>query len=351
VLVGGREKVYFGADGELSLPVTGENGDWIEYWANSSFGDQSERIRLKYRNFQKDPQVKNYRFDLLAKDSVSVAPSASLIWNIFPPVNTSLPKGLQQPESVADLRTSARLVYLTGHLIQTGSASANDCADAGLLSNGMASPCGMNAAYQTQIEWQNRYDEKILAAALKYNIPARVIKGIIAQETQFWPVSESPYEMGLSKITDNGADLLLMWNLDHFLATCIPVYSEITCSAGYSNLAPDQQAILRSAIFKKAGSEDQIDILAAVLAASASQANQMLLNTIQKEPDNAISYEDMWRITIGNYNVGSGCISVGMKKYERIGAPIVWDKFVGQMAGNCQNAEIYVDKVLQFSDQ
>jgi len=346
----GREKIYSGANSELFLPLTGENGNWIEYWADSSFGDQSKHFRMKYRNFQPDPKAEKYRFDLLSQDWSKEAPSASLIWNIFPPVTSELPLALEQPRSVSGLTTLRHYNYLAGHLIQSGQVNAGGCNGEGLLTGGVANSCGMSAAYKENVEWQNKYDSAILAAAKKYNIPARVIKGIIAQETQFWPISNSPYELGLGKITENGVDMLLMWNSQYYLATCTTVYSEVACAVGYSSLAAYQQSVLRSTVLKKVQGNEQIDILAAILLASATQTNQMLLNTIQIEPENSVSYEDMWRITIGNYNVGSGCVSVGMRSFPSKGAMVTWDKLIEQMVGNCQNAKDYVEKVFEFSE-
>lgn len=346
IQVGGIQKIYDGADADFGLPQTDESGGWLEYWADSSLGDQSEHIRVKYRNFQADANAQSFRFDLLGADWSSSPASASLLWNIFPPITHDLPLALQQPKNLAELNTTSKFAYLAGNLIRSGAASANTCEDRGLLRTGVASTCGVAATYQKQIEWQNKYDEKILAAALKYNIPARVIKGIIAQETQFWPKSDNPYELGLGRITDNGADMLMTWNIDYYLAICIPTYGQSLCSAGYSSFDPGQQAILRWTILNKTETDAQIDILAAMIYASAAQSNRMLINSLPAEPDNAVTYEDMWRITIGNYHSGSGCISVGMQGVASKGLSLNFDNLVGEMVGGCKDAKNYVNKVL-----
>ena len=346
VVVDGVGNIFDGAEADFGLPQTSESGSWLEYWANSSLGDQSDHIRLKYRNFQPDASTQSYRFDVLGADWSATPASASLVWNIFPPVTHSLPSALQQPKNLDELHTSTKYAYLAGHLIQTGAASAKTCTDQGLLITGVASNCGVEATYPKQLEWQNKYDEKILAAALKYNVPARVIKGIIAQETQFWPTSDNPYELGLGRITDNGADMLLTWNINYYLATCIPTYGQSLCSAGYSSFDPGQRAILRWTILSKTEAGAQIDVLAATLYASAAQTNRMLVNSLPNEPDNAVSYEDMWRITIGNYHSGSGCVSVGMQGVASKGLPLSFDNLVGEMLGGCKDAKNYVDKVL-----
>jgi hypothetical protein len=352
VVINGIGEVYTGDQIELVLPLTDERGSWLEYWADSSLGDQSDHIRLKYRNFQSVADMPSYRFDLLGPEwFVSPPASASLIWNIFPPITRQLPTSLKQPQSSEDLHTAKKFIYLAGHLIQTGLVNASTCENRGLSTNGAANACGLLAAYQPLIDWQNKYNQAILTAALKYNVPARVIKGIIAQETQFWPLPDNPYELGLGRITDNGADLLLAWNLDYFLHACIPAYGQTICSAGYSSLSPFSQSILRWPILNQKEADQQIDLLAATLSASAAQTNQMLINTLPGEADNAVTYEDMWKITIGNYHSGSGCISVGMQALARRGMPLTFDYLVSQMVGGCQAAQDYVDNVFGLFDQ
>jgi hypothetical protein len=348
--VGGREKVYEGSDGQLPLPLTGEKGDWLEYWAESDYGDQSEHILIKYRNYQPDPSTSFYHFDLLGDDWAAYAASGSLLWGIFPPADRTIIKVLDQPLTTQYLYTTNRYIYLTSHLIKAGYVDAKDCPNGGLYSDGSANPCGEKAAAEIVLEWQNRYNDQIFQAAIKYNIPARVLKGIMAQETQFWPISEDPYELGLGKITENGADLLLMWNLDYYLSICAPIYSLVGCSGGYANLAPIQKTILRRAVLEKVGTPDEIDMLAAVLYASAAQMDQLIWNNAQKESFEVTAFEDMWKFTIGNYHIGSGCIGVGMENIAKSGSSYTWDTLVSKMVGDCKNAKNYVENVIGHTD-
>jgi hypothetical protein len=350
VRVGGREMIFDGSDGQLPLPTTGEQGDWLEYWAESDYGDQSEHILIKYRDYQPDPRTSFYRFDLLGAEWAAYAASGSLLWGIFPPTDRALIKVLEQPLTIQYLYTTNRYIYLVSHLIKAGHVDASDCQNSGLYSDGSANPCGEKAAAELVLEWQNRYNDQIFQAAVKHNIPARVLKGILAQETQFWPTSEDPYELGLGKITENGADMLLMWNLDYYLAICSPIYSEIGCSAGYSNLAPVQQTILRRAVFDQVGTQYEIDMLAAALYASAAQINQIIRNTAQKEPFEVATFEDMWKFTIANYHIGSGCVGVGMENISDSGSNFTWDELVNNMVGDCKNAKIYVESVISHTD-
>ena len=92
------------------------------------------------------------------------------------------------------------------YLIQSEQVNASRCLDGGL------SPCGEKVAEAQVIDWQNRYNAQILQAARKYNIPAKLPKAIIAQESRFLADSNDPYEKGLGDITSDGVDMLLLWN-------------------------------------------------------------------------------------------------------------------------------------------
>jgi hypothetical protein len=350
VRVGGREKIYDGSDGQIPLPLTGQQGDWLEYWAESDYGDQSDHAIIKFRNNQPDSRPNFHHFDLLGSEWETFAASGSRLWGIFPPIDTPLPKALEQPLTAQYLFTTNRYIYLASQLIKSGHVDASDCPNSGLYSDGSANPCGERAAAEMVLGWQNRYNEAIFRSAVKHKLPARVLKGILAQETQFWPTSENPYELGLGKMTNNGADMLLMWNLDYYLSICTPIYTTVGCAAGYSNLSPAQQTILHRVIFDQVGTPDEIDMLAATLVASAAQVNQLIRNTAQKEPSEVTNYEDMWKFTIANYHIGSGCVGVGMENIAESESNFSWDDLVINMVGDCKNAKNYVNSVMAHTD-
>ena len=64
----------------------------------------------------------------------------------------------------------------------------------------------------------------------------------------------------------------------------------------------------------------------------------MVRNTTEQEPSEVIDFEEMWKITIGNYYIGSGCISVGMQNLAASSDRYTWDGLVDQMVGDCKNA-------------
>jgi hypothetical protein len=238
-------------------------------------------------------------------------------------------------------------------LIKSGYVDAKSCPWGGLTETGAANPCGEKAAADRVLEWQNKSDKQIYTAALKYNVPARVVKGIIAQESQFWHVSNSPYELGLGMVTENGVDMLLLWNPEYFLAICQPLYQEARCSKGYSYLLAEEKTMLRRILLDKVGTDEEIDLLAAILLASATQTNQLVKNTTLNSVSEGVSFEDMWKISIGNYYSGSGCLGTAMQTIMKNTSPekstINWEAITDQLSGDCLLAKDYVNKVFELS--
>ncbi len=344
--IGNREKRYEGSNALLTLPQTGEQGAWLEYWAVSNHKEgQSPFFRLKYRYVRSSTVPGCFRFDVLGPGWESQAPSGSLLWDLFPPLEASLPEVLEQPLSARDLHSNNRYIYLSGHLIRSGQVNASACPDGGLYANGAATPCGERASTEKLVEWQNKYDEQIYTAALKYNIPARLLKGILAQESQFWPRSNNPYELGLGMFTEHGADMLLTWNVNYYISNCIPAYGTIACSAGYSRLDPEAQTMMRRSVIDKIGTDSEIDVLAAALLASAAQVDQMVFNTSRKEPADLTDYETMWKITTANYYAGSGCTGAALDRVSTGGLELTWEQLVLQMDESCRVASRYVEKI------
>ena len=351
VRVVSAEKSFTGPSSELRLPATDENGEWLEFWAESSLGDMSERFQVKYRAYSSVQDGRQlYRFDLLTDEWASSLPGGAMLWQMFPPADGSLPRLLEQPFSAGYLATTNRYALLAGQLIRKGLVNIASCSDGGLNRNGSASACGERAAAELVLEWQNKYDQKIYDAGLRYNVPARVIKGVIAQESQFWPLSPDPYEQGLGYITESGVSMLLMWNLDYYSSTCLPVYGMAGCASGYASMREDRQMVLRRAVFDRIGTEAEVDLIAAMLYASAAQTQQMVKNVTRTEPAEASTYEDMWKMAIANYYAGSGCLGSALNASINEEYPLKWDALVGYLDETCAIADDYVTRVLRYSE-
>jgi hypothetical protein len=144
-------------------------------------------------------------------------------------VSTCKPPPVAQPASIA---TSEEYYLLAGKLIWHGLAKS-ECPGGYSGVDPVtfaATPCGMTGARDEMIAWQNSLDDSILAAAREWNVPADLLKRIIAAETQFWTWTGVDDEHGLAQITDDGA------------AVVLHVYE-----AGYYRLTPRQQFSARQA--------------------------------------------------------------------------------------------------------
>lgn len=349
IRIGDRERVYDGADAELRLPLTDESGNVIQFWAESDFGDVSERYQVKFRAVQRGTNPVQYHFDLLSSEWRNTLPNGALLWQAFPPLDEPLPFLFERPLSAGYLSTTNRYALLAGRLIRAGEVDASACPDRGLTSIGAASSCGESAAAQAVLDWQNQYDAQIFDTALKYDIPARLLKGMIAQESQFWPVSDNPYERGLGYVSEDGVALLLLWNTPYYLDVCLPIYGKSICAAGYANLREDRQMLLRGAVFDKIGTPDEIDVLGAMLYASAAQTGQMVRNVYRTDPGDAMGFVDLWKVAVANYYAGSGCVGAALRGAAQEARPVKWETVAGYLEGKCQIASDYVKRVMQYS--
>lgn len=122
-----------------------------------------------------------------------------------------------QAPSIDALWTADDLTWLAGQMIWTGMVRPScEGGRAGVDPITLAADgCGMNAARQAVIAWQNRFNEDIYRGAVAYNVPARLIKRIIAIESQYWPIwSDANGESGMLQVSRNGVDVLLRYDAD-----------------------------------------------------------------------------------------------------------------------------------------
>ncbi len=332
----------------MVLPETGEQGEWLEYWTMDSNGNQGEHFWLKFRVV---PKQTGYRYDLIGDEYKKGSPPGSNYWYVFTNSNTETARELEQPYSPDYLITTNKLSILAAKLIQTGAVSAGDCINYGILTDGSANGCGMNAAADQMYQYQNKYNQQIYNAGVNHSIPARLLKGLIMQESQFWPHSSVKNEYGFGMITENGIDMLLTWNRDYFLRVCLDAYAkdQNRCQAGYTSFSDDERNILRGYTLRNIGSEAEIDLLGAALQASALQVNQLVKNATEKPVSESTTYEDMWKFTIANYYTGSGCIYNAMLVTIAYGYQLTWDNTKTFLSGQCLIARDYVDRVYDYS--
>lgn len=165
--------------------------------------------------------------------------------------------------------------------------------------------------------WQNMLDQSIYQAGKALSVPPRIIKGLIAQETQFWPlleqVSPSRGETGLGQLTDAGADLVLHYSPDLFEQWCHVAIDKSYCIKGYDLITNDQRQLIRD-VFRRAllitgtpyqaiqEAQAQILTWAMVLKAYYCAAGEIV-----RAADAAPS----WEYALAAYHAGPECVRGG----------------------------------------
>jgi hypothetical protein len=348
----------------LKLESTPPEGILLEFWANSSFGDATERytaqVRVLDTGVSEAPGGSGWYVDVISSQwSGPPIASCALIWEAFPPAGPP-PDWLATPEQNKLLASDAPYYYLAGRLIAQGLVAAAECPSGGLLPNGYADACGLEKASSFVTEWQNQFDARILAVAQETGVPAQLMKNLFAQESQFWPgIFRVPHEYGLGQITDNGADSILLWNRSFFKQFCPLVLAEDSCAGGYLKLSADNQALLRGALAVQAKADCSdcptgidltnvdfsVSLFAETLKANCQQVGQLVFTATQQHAGVVSNYEDLWRFTIANYHAGPGCVSYALHTaWERSGV-LTWEEVSQQFTETCQGVVPYVEKI------
>lgn len=359
VVSAGKELVFFGSSAVIQLEETSPAGEQLSFWASNSLGQRSQEISVAYRVLR-SAWASEWQVDILTQQrSFSYIPLASL-WGASPPEKAQ-PDWYSQPSHVNELLTNEPYLYLAGQLIRSGIADAANCFDGGLLPNGYASQCGLDHAIHETMSWQNRFDYEILSVAQDLNVPARLLKNIIAQESQFWPgfYEYAPNEFGLGRITESGAEVVLFWDRDFYQSICLGIYSASTCAGTYSQQSESTQAALRGTLIRAVDTScasceyslniskarKDIEILARSILANAAQVNQIIFNLSGQESGEIASFEELLKITVANYNAGAGCTAIALESLFDAAQPLTWANLSNSYTGDCRNAVEYVDGV------
>jgi len=348
----------------LRLPVTGEEMFTLQFWAYSSYGDSSEPFEAQIRvamTDQGNPDQPTYWFvDVLSSQWVGV-PVATCVeaWGVLPPIGGP-PDWLSTPTQSEMLGTQIPYNYLAANLIRSGAVDASPCNDGGLLSDGGASTCGMEVARDAVNAWQNQFDEIILNTAKDTGVPANLLKNLFAIESQFWP-GNSRTDIGLGQLTEQGADTTLMWNPPFFKQFCPLVMDSNTCSKGYLYMGEENRAYLRLALIDAVNATCEncplgidldranfsIGVFARTLVANCEQASQVVWNYNNRQTPSQldISYEDMWKFTLINYNAGGGCLATAFELASDNDEPLTFEGISPYLEPACQGAIEYVNQV------
>lgn len=330
----GQEFICAGRECSLDMPFTEANGIEVSYYATSSYGDDSLIEKFKMRNIILADGT--YLFQLLNTPWDNQIPAASAYWEFFPSLDIQNIEWLRDIRSAGELQTSHDYALLAGVLILRGDVSAANCPDGGLLPNMAASTCGLEAAREEVIRIQNRFDQQILEAAQHSRIPAKLLKGVIGQESQFWNGWVIEGEYGYGMMTDEGADLLLTYDIRTFLNLCIPAYGERTCAWGYTNLAEYPRAYLRGLALQDLRTDKEFELIANTLAAAAGQAGQIVRNVTDQDPGEVLSYRELWQISAALYHGGGGCVGTAIEDAWDAEANLNWGIISEYLVGDCQ---------------
>ena len=351
----------------LPLVPTSLEGHNVEFWADSSFGDSSEHFTAQVRVVDSGSLASEiptsptgWYVDVLGKQwrGAQIA-SCAQIWQAFPPVGGP-PAWLTTPEVADLLATETPYYFLAGQLISQGLVDASGCPGNGLLANGYADACGLEVARPLVIDWQNRFDERIIAVARETGVPGQLMKNLFAQESQFWPGAfKDPKEFGLGQLTENGAETVLLWNPDFFSQFCPLVLEESTCAKGYLYLDQTNQATLRGALALQAKSDCadceagidlsnadfSIKLFAQTLLANCEQVAQIVYNGTDQIAGRVSEYKDLWRFTLANYHAGAGCLSYAIYTTWSSVNRIDWENVSAHFTPPCQGVISYVEKI------
>ncbi|HMD88996.1 MAG TPA: hypothetical protein VKF38_07515 [Anaerolineaceae bacterium] len=349
----------------IPLQPTGNQGQSISFWADSSYGDESEHFTALVRvmpwgDFM-DPEKGNneqpqWYVDVLSSQWRGEKPaSCADVWQVFPNIGGP-PTWLTTPKKVENLKSQVSYNYLTKALIQNGVVEVNNCGNGG----GSDNQCGVKGALASVIDWQNRFDNEIMKVAAQTGVPAQLMKNVFARESQLWPGIYTTYkEAGLGQLTENGADTILLWNPDFFSQFCPLVLNKDVCSIGFGNLNADQQSTLRGALVRNVNAscsdcQGGIDltqanfsvrVFAEGLEANCQQVGRILSNTTLVQPGQTTSYEDLWRFTLVNYNAGAGCLANAIQTTYGNSEPLDWEHVSSHLEPACQGAIDYVNTI------
>ncbi|RPI31011.1 MAG: hypothetical protein EHM70_12500 [Chloroflexota bacterium] len=361
----GQPVTCFASTCEIPLQPTPQQGITVEFWADSSFGDSSQhytaQVRVIDTGVSATPGTQGWYVDVLSSQwRDGPLPACALTWQALPPIGGP-PAWLSTPEIPELLASDVPYAFLAGRLIAQGVVDASECPSGGLLANGYADACGLEKALPAVEEWQNQFDARIIEVAKNTGVPAQLLKNLFAQESQFWPgaVNASDH-IGLGHITDNGADVLLMWNPEFFAEFCPLVLDASACEPGYLRMDESLRAILRGAVASQAqascpecpmgldlsNAQFSIELFANTLLAGCEQVGQIVYNASNQVPGTVSSYEDLWRFNLANYHAGPGCLSYAIyTAWAQGGAPLTWERVSSNFTPACLGVVHYVEQI------
>ena len=357
----------------FKMSDTNPSGIRLTFWAYSTYGDTSNvfdaLIRVLTDEANGDRLTPRWNVDVISSQwTGDPVASCAAGWESFPPTD-GLPQWLTTPESAEELNTNIPYDYLAANLISQGVTDASSCPGRGLNPDGSANACGLKAAENDVIEWQNRFDNLIYQVAVEGDVPAQLLKNLFSRESQFWPgVFRNGKDVGLGQMTEGGADTALLWNPSFYEQFCPLVLDDRLCkSKGFAQLKASHQTLLRAALVNSvdARCDDcplgldlsranfSVGVFAHTLLANCEQAGKIIQNVTNQMPGRTVDYETLWRLTLVNYNAGAGCLGIAVTQAFDPTAekPLNWDSIASILEDTCPGAAQYVRDVSSDTDQ
>jgi hypothetical protein len=332
-----------------NVPVSGDS--LIEFWAASSFGDESKHVQATLRQLPSEQGGKRIEIASIGPiptyiDSCAVAWSSSIL---------QIPDWAKLPATPDELNTAKPYQYLAGKLIAARVVDASSCPGGGLSQGGAPNACGLEKASGAVIDWQNQFDITIWDTGRSLGVPPKMIKAVIGQESQFWPGnSRNAFsEYGLGQLSQSGADVVLRWDNDLFRSVCSGLLYD--CSLIYGRMPAWLQATMRGGLMQQINVEcptcaygldinkthDTVGIIGRTLRANCRQVKYIMDRRGLKS-----TYEDLWRFTLVSYHSGYQCLSDALNyvSYNRV--PADWENVNTYMG--CYGAKDYADEVINY---
>lgn len=237
---------------------------------------------------------------------------------------------------------------------------ASACPGGGTVQGGAANQCGLEKARAAVNEWQNRFDEIIMTAALETGVSAHLLKNLFARESQFRPGQfQTLGDIGLGQLTEGGADTALFWNSSFYYQFCPLVLSGERCGKGYMHLKEDERLLFRQSLVASVNAtceicplgmdlshaDFSINVFAQTLIANCRQTGQVVRNFTGGAPGASVSYENLWKFTLVNYNAGPGCIADAISGAQLKGLELTWENITPYLPPACTPAIDYANDI------
>jgi hypothetical protein len=291
------------------------------------------------------------------QDSVVVAQTTSTCLSRVN-ISTSDMHWAYVPETPDQLYTEEEFYYLAGQLIKQGIVDAEICPSGGLMTNGYANACGMDAAMDMVIIVQNLLNEPILQAYDDVGVPPVILKQLISTESQFWPSKYDAYHYGFGHLTNIGIRNALQWNPDLYNKVC-PSGDEGNCLTSFS-IADQILATLVTTCddceygINMQAANRSVDILAESLLGYCFQTEQLVYNATGWYSGYAVDYATIWKLTLMDWNSGSQCVYDTLAStFRYTNGPMRWSDISAHVSGGMcvrglQYANTITAKVFDF---